>query len=115
MAALGMLIGTREGPVVAGKRLLGLPIADIKLENPRAVGKGRLLPRTARQQGRSGLGLAAQRHDIAAFALREGFAVGSWQQDVQTGAGADALLLRPGLEHYNQGPIVFRRQYGPHP
>jgi hypothetical protein len=61
-----------------------------------------LLPRTARQQGRSGLGLAAQRHDIAAFALREGFAVRPWHQDVQTGAGADALLLRPGLEDYNQ-------------
>jgi DNA invertase Pin-like site-specific DNA recombinase len=41
--------------------------------------------------------LAAQRHEIEAFALREGFAVRSWHQDVQTGAGADALLLRPGL------------------
>ena len=49
------------------------------------------------EQGRSGLGLAAQRHDIEAFALREGFAVSSWHQDVQTGAGADALLLRPAL------------------
>jgi DNA invertase Pin-like site-specific DNA recombinase len=41
--------------------------------------------------------LAAQRHEIEAFALREGYAVKSWYQDVQTGAGADALLLRPGL------------------
>jgi DNA invertase Pin-like site-specific DNA recombinase len=41
--------------------------------------------------------LAAQRADIEAFALREGFAIRSWHQDVQTGAGADALLLRPGL------------------
>src|SRR5437763_7754201 len=49
------------------------------------------------EQGRSGLGLAAQRTEIEAFALREGFAVRSWHQDVQTGAGADALLLRPGL------------------
>jgi hypothetical protein len=32
-----------ELPVLAGKRLIGLPIADVQLENPRAVGKGRLL------------------------------------------------------------------------
>ena len=52
---------------------------------------------STQEQGRSGLGLAAQRQEIEAFALREGFAVSSWHQDVQTGAGADALLLRPGL------------------
>src|ERR1700693_4589669 len=52
---------------------------------------------STREQGRSGLGLAAQRHEIEAFALREGFAVRSWHQDVQTGAGTDALLLRPSL------------------
>jgi len=52
---------------------------------------------STREQGRSGLGLAAQRNDIEAFGAREGFAVRSWHQDVQTGAGADALLLRPGL------------------
>jgi DNA invertase Pin-like site-specific DNA recombinase len=52
---------------------------------------------STREQGRSGLGLAAQRHDIEVFAEREGFAVGNWFQDVQTGGGADALLLRPGL------------------
>jgi DNA invertase Pin-like site-specific DNA recombinase len=50
-----------------------------------------------REQGRSGLGLAAQRFEIEAFARREGFSVKSWHQDVQTGAGADALQLRPGL------------------
>jgi hypothetical protein len=49
------------------------------------------------EQGRSGLGLAAQRHEIESFGAREGFSVKSWYQDVQTGAGADALLLRPGL------------------
>ena len=52
---------------------------------------------STREQGRSGLGLAAQRHDIEVFASREGFEVKAWHQDVQTGAGADALLLRPGL------------------
>ena len=46
---------------------------------------------STKEQGRSGLGLAAQRHDIEVFGEREGFAIKSWHQDVQTGAGADAL------------------------
>src|SRR5882757_4248466 len=49
------------------------------------------------EQGRSGLGLAAQRHDIEVFGTREGFSIKSWYQDIQTGAGKDALLMRPGL------------------
>jgi DNA invertase Pin-like site-specific DNA recombinase len=49
------------------------------------------------EQGRSGLGLAAQRHDIDGFSQREGFSIKSWYQDIQTGAGKDALLLRAGL------------------
>jgi DNA invertase Pin-like site-specific DNA recombinase len=52
---------------------------------------------STKEQGRSGLGLAAQRHDIEVFGAREGFAIKSWHQDIQTGAGRDALLLRPGL------------------
>jgi DNA invertase Pin-like site-specific DNA recombinase len=43
-----------------------------------------------------GLGLAAQRFEIETFGKREGFTVKS-HQDVQIGAGKDALLLRPGL------------------
>jgi len=50
---------------------------------------------STQEQGRSGLGLAAQRHDIEVFGAREGFVVRSWYQDVQTGWGADALPLRP--------------------
>src|SRR5258708_22763713 len=49
------------------------------------------------EHGRRGLGLTAQRSDIEAFGAREGFRIKSWYQDVQTGAGKDALLLRPGL------------------
>jgi DNA invertase Pin-like site-specific DNA recombinase len=52
---------------------------------------------STKEQGRSGLGLAAQRYDIEAFGAREGFVVKSWHQDIQTGAGKDALLMRPGL------------------
>ena len=61
---------------------------------PAAIGYLRV---STREQGRSGLGLAAQRNEIEAFAGREGLTVQSWHQDVQTGAGKDALLLRPGL------------------
>jgi DNA invertase Pin-like site-specific DNA recombinase len=52
---------------------------------------------STQEQGRSGLGLAAQRSDIEGFGVREGFCVVAWYQDIQTGAGKDALLLRPGL------------------
>lgn len=52
---------------------------------------------STQEQGRSGLGLAAQRFELQAFGAREGLSVKSWYQDVQTGAGADALVLRPGL------------------
>lgn len=52
---------------------------------------------STREQGRSGLGLAAQQHDIERFAMKEGLSIKSWYQDIQTGAGKDALLLRPGL------------------
>lgn len=41
--------------------------------------------------------LEAQRRNIEGFGAREGLAVKSWYQDVQTGAGTDALLMRPGL------------------
>jgi DNA invertase Pin-like site-specific DNA recombinase len=52
---------------------------------------------STQEQGRSGLGLEAQRRDIEAFCAREEFEIQSWYQDIQTGAGKDALLLRPGL------------------
>jgi DNA invertase Pin-like site-specific DNA recombinase len=41
--------------------------------------------------------LAAQRFDIEQFGKREKFSVASWHQDIQTGAGKDAIMLRPGL------------------
>ena len=52
---------------------------------------------STKEQGRSGLGLAAQRFAIEAFGSREGLCVRSWFQDCQTGAGKDALQLRRGL------------------
>jgi len=52
---------------------------------------------STREQGRSGLGLAAQRHEIESFGATQELSIKSWYQDIQTGAGRDALLLRPGL------------------
>ncbi|RVQ69748.1 recombinase family protein [Croceicoccus ponticola] len=49
------------------------------------------------QQGRSGLGLDAQRETIARFAERESFPVTEWFTDVETGKGSDALDRRPQL------------------
>jgi DNA invertase Pin-like site-specific DNA recombinase len=49
------------------------------------------------EQGRSGLGLAAQRIDIEAFGSREGFVIKNCYQDIQIAAGKDELSLRPGL------------------
>lgn len=52
---------------------------------------------STREQGRRGFSLETQRRDIEAFGAREGFMAKAWYQDVQTGGGADALQLRPGL------------------
>ena len=46
-------------------------------------------------QGRSGLGLEAQRAAVAAFAKAEGFEVVAEFTEVETGKGADALERRP--------------------
>lgn len=70
---------------------------------------------STREQGRSGLGLAAQRHDITLFAAKENLSIRAWHQDVQTGAGADALLMRPGLAaalkeaRYSRPPLIVSR------
>jgi DNA invertase Pin-like site-specific DNA recombinase len=48
-------------------------------------------------QGRSGLGLEAQRAAIARFAAAEGLDVAQVFEEVETGSGADALERRPQL------------------
>jgi DNA invertase Pin-like site-specific DNA recombinase len=48
-------------------------------------------------QGRSGLGIEAQREAIARFAITHGFEVAAEFIEVETGKGADALELRPQL------------------
>lgn len=49
------------------------------------------------RQGRSGLGLEAQKSAIEAFAHREGLLILEWFVDVETGKGSDALERRPRL------------------
>ena len=48
-------------------------------------------------QGRSGLGLEAQRAAIARFAEAEGLDVTQVFEEIETGSGADALERRPQL------------------
>lgn len=52
---------------------------------------------STRAQGRSGLGLEAQRDANQRFADREGFEVAGEYVEVETGKGADALERRPQL------------------
>jgi DNA invertase Pin-like site-specific DNA recombinase len=52
---------------------------------------------STKAQGRSGLGLEAQRQAIEAFAEREGIEVTAWHSEAESGAGSDALEHRPQL------------------
>ena len=49
------------------------------------------------KQGKSGLGIEAQREAIARFAKVEGLVIAAEHVEVETGKGADALDLRPQL------------------
>ena len=49
------------------------------------------------KQGKSGLGIQAQREAIARFAEEQGLEVATEHVEVETGKGADALDLRPQL------------------
>jgi DNA invertase Pin-like site-specific DNA recombinase len=49
------------------------------------------------EQGRSGLGLEAQRDAVLRFAAAEGYAVVAEFTEIETGKGADALDRRPQL------------------
>ena len=69
---------------------------------------------TARQ-GRSGLGLEAQREAIARFCKTEGFAIAAEYIEVESGKGADALERRPKLgaaikaARKLKGPVVVAK------
>jgi DNA invertase Pin-like site-specific DNA recombinase len=71
----------------------------------KAVGYTRV---STAEQGRSGLGLAAQKAAIRAFAAREGIEVAEWFTEVETGKGSDALDKRPQLASALQAGRVLR-------
>src|SRR5215207_2921059 len=52
---------------------------------------------STKRQGRSGLGMEAQREALSRFAQAEGFEIVSEFTEVETGKGADGLELRPQL------------------
>jgi DNA invertase Pin-like site-specific DNA recombinase len=52
---------------------------------------------STQQQGRSGLGVEAQRSAIARFAQAEGIEIAAEHTEVESGKGADALDRRPEL------------------
>lgn len=62
---------------------------------------------TARQ-GRSGLGLEAQRAAVAAFAVAQGFEIVAEHVEIETGKGADALEQRPVLK----AALAFAKKQG---
>lgn len=53
---------------------------------------------STQQQGKSGLGIEAQRASIASFAASEGYEIIDTYVEIETGKGADALDLRPQLK-----------------
>jgi len=58
---------------------------------------------STQKQGRSGLGLEAQRKAVAAFAKVEGFEIIAEFTEVETGKGAYALDWRPQLNGGAEG------------
>jgi len=63
---------------------------------------------STKEQGRSGLGLEAQRDAIERFASAEGFEVKAEFIEVETGKGSDALDRRPKLA----GALAEARRHG---
>ena len=53
---------------------------------------------STQKQGRSGLGLEAQRKAVVSFAEAEGFEIVAEFTEVETGKGSDALVRRPQLK-----------------
>ena len=50
---------------------------------------------STQKQGKSGLGLEAQREAIARFAQAEGLQIIDEYTEIETGKGADALIVGP--------------------
>lgn len=77
------IVGLKLIPWVRGARKMTAAIGYVRVSTA--------------SQGRSGLGLEAQRAAIARFAEQEGMTVTQCFEEVETGSGADALERRPKL------------------
>lgn len=77
------IIGLKLSPWIKGMRNMAAAIGYIRV--------------STKSQGRSGLGLEAQRAAIARFAEQEGMTVTQCFEEIETGSGADALERRPQL------------------
>ena len=70
---------------------------------------------STQKQGRSGLGLEAQREAIARFCAAEHFTIAAEHVEVESGKGADALERRPKLDaaikaaKKLKGPVVVAK------
>ena len=62
---------------------------------------------STQQQGRSGLGLEAQREQLARFAEAESLTIAAEYVEVESGKGADALERRPKLAEAVKQPQVI--------
>jgi DNA invertase Pin-like site-specific DNA recombinase len=77
------LIGLRLTPYTSGAFHMATAIGYVRVSTT--------------SQGRSGLGLEAQRAAIARFAAAEGLTVSQVFEEIETGSGSDALDRRPQL------------------
>src|SRR5262245_15482611 len=59
-------------------------------------------------QGKSGLGLEAQRWVIEEFCAKEGMSLGACFVEIETGKGADALERRPELANALDQAAIYR-------
>jgi hypothetical protein len=64
---------------------------------------------STQRQGKSGLGLEAQRKAVKTFAKAEGFTIVSEYTEIETGKGADALDRRPELQAQPRRPRARSR------
>jgi DNA invertase Pin-like site-specific DNA recombinase len=78
-----MMIGLKLTPYTSGMLTMATAIGYVRVSTT--------------SQGRSGLGLEAQRAAIARFAEAEGLDVTQVYEEIETGSGSDALDRRPQL------------------
>ena len=89
---------SRPDRPIADQGSEGVPNASIQITAARSNDRsGVYACRASARQGRSGLGIEAQREAVTRFALTEGFELFGEFVEVETGKGNDALDRRPQL------------------